>query len=47
MQMNIKGDELLIEINNFRKNIVLPNVLVGRRTEGATYSNGNLDVVFK
>ncbi len=47
MQMNIKGDELLIEINNFRKNIVLPNVLVGRRTEGATYANGNLDVVFK
>ncbi|PIO49296.1 MAG: arsenic-transporting ATPase [[Chlorobium] sp. 445] len=47
VQMNVKGDELLIEVNNFRKNIVLPNVLVGRRTEGATYSNGNLDVVFK
>jgi arsenite-transporting ATPase len=47
VQMNIKGDELLIEVNNFRKNIVLPNVLVGRRTEGATYTDGSLDVVFK
>jgi arsenite-transporting ATPase len=46
VQMNVKGDELMIEVNNFRKNIVLPNVLVGRNTLGATYQNGKLDVVF-
>lgn len=46
VQMNVKGDELLIEVNNFRKNIVLPNVLIGRKTEGAQFGNGNLDVMF-
>ncbi|NTU92053.1 MAG: ArsA family ATPase, partial [Chlorobiaceae bacterium] len=35
LAVNIKGDELLVDINNFRKSIVLPNVLVGRKTEGA------------
>ncbi|MFN3345639.1 MAG: ArsA family ATPase [Chloroherpetonaceae bacterium] len=46
LQMNVKGDELLIEVNNFRKNIVLPNVLVGRKTEYAKYENGSLNVFF-
>ncbi len=46
LQMNIKGDELLIEVNNFRKNIVLPNVLVGRKTDYAKYENGSLSVFF-
>jgi len=46
VQMNVKGDELMIEVNNFRKNIVLPNVLIGRSTESASYQNGKLDVVF-
>ncbi len=46
LQMNIKGDELLIEVNNFRKNIVLPNILVGKKTEYAKYENGSLSVFF-
>ncbi|MDX2127870.1 MAG: ArsA family ATPase [Chloroherpetonaceae bacterium] len=46
VQMNVKGDELLIEVNNFRKNIVLPNVLVGRKTDYAAYENGRLNVFF-
>ncbi|NTW49509.1 MAG: ArsA family ATPase [Chlorobiales bacterium] len=46
VQMNIKGDELLIEVNNFRKNIILPNVLVGRKTESARFEGGNLEVTF-
>ncbi len=46
VQMNLKGDELLIEVNNFRKNIILPNVLVGRKTESAKYHGGNLEVTF-
>ncbi len=46
LQMNVKGDELLIEVNNFRKNIVLPNVLVGKKTEYAKYENGSLNVFF-
>lgn len=46
LQMNVKGDELLIEVNNFRKNIVLPSVLVGRKTEYAKYENGSLSVFF-
>ncbi len=46
LQMNVKGDELLIEVNNFRKNIVLPNVLVGKKTDYAKYENGSLNVFF-
>jgi arsenite-transporting ATPase len=46
LQMNVKGDELLIEVNNFRKNIVLPNILVGKKTEYAKYENGSLNVFF-
>jgi arsenite-transporting ATPase len=46
LQMNVKGDELLIEVNNFRKNIVLPNILVGKKTEYAKYENGSLSVFF-
>lgn len=46
VQMNVKGDELLIEVNNFRKNIILPNVLVGRKTDYAKYENGSLNVFF-
>ncbi|NTV44957.1 MAG: ArsA family ATPase [Chlorobiales bacterium] len=46
VQMNVKGDELLIEVNNFRKNIILPNVLVGRKTESARFEGGNLEVTF-
>jgi arsenite/tail-anchored protein-transporting ATPase len=46
VQMNVKGDELLIEVNNFRKNIVLPNVLVGRQAGDAKYENGSLNVYF-
>jgi len=46
VQMNLKGDELLIEVNNFRKNIILPNVLIGRKTESAKFEDGNLEVTF-
>jgi len=46
VQMNLKGDELLIEVNNFRKNIILPNVLIGLKTESAKYQEGNLEVIF-
>lgn len=46
LNVNIKGDELLVDINNFRKSIVLPNVLVGRKTEGADFSEGNLNITF-
>jgi hypothetical protein len=40
------GDELLVDINNFRKSIVLPNVLVGRKTEGADFEQGMLNITF-
>jgi arsenite-transporting ATPase len=46
LNVNIKGDELLVDINNFRKSIILPNVLVGRKTEGADFSQGNLSITF-
>ncbi|ABL66289.1 ArsA family ATPase [Chlorobium phaeobacteroides] len=46
LNVNIKGDELLIDINNFRKSIILPNVLVGRKTEGADFVSGNLNITF-
>jgi arsenite/tail-anchored protein-transporting ATPase len=46
VQMNVKGDELMIEVNNFRKNIILPNILIGRPTAGAKYENGSLNVYF-
>lgn len=46
LNVNIKGDELLVDINNFRKSIILPNVLVGRKTEGADFEQGNLNITF-
>ncbi|NTV26761.1 MAG: ArsA family ATPase [Chlorobiaceae bacterium] len=46
LAVNIKGDELLVDINNFRKSIVLPNVLVGRKTEGADFEQGTLSITF-
>ena len=46
LNVNIKGDELLVDINNFRKSIILPNVLVGRKTEGADFIEGNLNITF-
>ncbi|MCF8217274.1 MAG: ArsA family ATPase [Chlorobium sp.] len=46
LNVNIKGDELLVDINNFRKSIILPNVLVGRKTEGADFAAGNLNITF-
>ena len=46
LNVNIKGDELLVDINNFRKSIILPNVLVGRKTEGADFAEGNLNITF-
>jgi arsenite-transporting ATPase len=46
LAVNIKGDELLVDINNFRKSIVLPNVLVGRKTEGADFEQGTLNITF-
>lgn len=46
LTVNIKGDELLVDINNFRKSIVLPNVLVGRKTEGADFEQGMLNITF-
>jgi len=46
LAVNIKGDELLVDINNFRKSIVLPNVLVGRKTEGADFDQGTLNITF-
>lgn len=46
LNVNIKGDELLVDINNFRKSIMLPNVLVGRKTEGADFAAGNLNITF-
>ncbi|MGB8248193.1 MAG: ArsA-related P-loop ATPase, partial [Chlorobium sp.] len=46
LNVNIKGDELLVDINNFRKSIILPNVLVGRKTEGADFAAGNLSITF-
>lgn len=46
LAVNIKGDELLVDINNFRKSIILPNVLVGRKTEGADFEQGTLNITF-
>ena len=46
LNVNIKGDELLVDINNFRKSIVLPNILVGRKTEGADFDEGHLNITF-
>lgn len=46
LNVNIKGDELLVDINNFRKSIVLPNILVGRKTEGADFEEGHLNITF-
>ncbi len=46
LAVNIKGDELLVDINNFRKSIILPNVLVGRKTEGADFAQGTLSITF-
>jgi len=46
LNVNIKGDELLVDINNFRKSIILPNILIGRKTEGADFEHGHLNITF-
>jgi arsenite-transporting ATPase len=46
VQMNMHGDELMVEVNNFRKNIVLPNVLIGRKADNARFENGTIEILF-
>ena len=46
INLKIKVDEILVDINNFGKSIILPNVLIGRKTEGADFVEGNLNITF-
>lgn len=41
-----KGDELIVEIGNFKRDIALPNVLVPLEATVARMVNGSLEVVF-
>ncbi|HEX9069023.1 MAG TPA: ArsA family ATPase [Ktedonobacterales bacterium] len=44
--MTKKGDELIIEVGNFKRDIVLPNVLVPMEATVAKMVNGALEVTF-
>ena len=41
------GDELVVRIGNQRRNILLPQVLLGRELEGAKFDNGQLRIKFR
>jgi len=41
------GDELIIHIGNWKRNLILPRALVGLEVEGATYEGDVLVVRFE
>ena len=41
------GDELIVEIGNFRRNIVLPLTLVGREVARAEFKDSRLHIHFE
>ncbi len=47
-KFNLKknNDDFIIEVGNFRKNIILPRTLTSLEPQGAVFSNGYLDITF-
>jgi arsenite/tail-anchored protein-transporting ATPase len=44
--MTKKGDQLIVEIGNFKRDIALPNVLYAQEAVVAKMANGALEVTF-
>jgi arsenite-transporting ATPase len=40
------GDELIVEVGNFKRNIILPRALVGMESQGAKLEGDRLSVRF-
>lgn len=47
-KFNLKknNDDFIIEVGNFRKNVVLPRTLTALEPQGAVFANGYLDITF-
>jgi arsenite-transporting ATPase len=46
VQMTKKGDEMIVEIGNFKRDITLPNVLAGQEAKLARFVNKALEIHF-
>ncbi|HEX8732713.1 MAG TPA: ArsA family ATPase, partial [Ktedonobacterales bacterium] len=46
VEMVKKGDDLIVEVGNFKRNIALPNVLAPLDATVARMVNGSLEVTF-
>lgn len=46
VQMTKKGDELIVEIGNFKRDMLLPHTLANRSARGARFKDGVLQVHF-
>jgi arsenite-transporting ATPase len=44
--MTKRGDEMTIEIGNFKRDITLPTVLVNQEATNARFANKSLEIVF-
>jgi len=44
--MWIKGDELIIKTNSYKRNLILPRVLTSMTLEGAKFEEGRLNILF-
>ena len=46
IQVHAQGDELVVQVDNHRRHLVLPRSLAGRRVLGAAFGEGRLRVAF-
>jgi arsenite-transporting ATPase len=46
VKLRKRGDELFITIGNFKREMILPNVLAKRRASGGKLQDGMLDIIF-
>jgi len=40
------GEELVVQVGRYRRNLLLPRMLVGRKVNGARLENGRLRIRF-
>lgn len=46
IQVHARGDELVVQVDNHKRHLVLPRSLAGRRVTGAAFAEGRLRVAF-
>lgn len=46
LDMWVKGDELIIKTNSYKRNLILPRILNSMTLQGANFEEGNLNISF-